>query len=239
MKKFLLVAIITFGAVLNFNKAFSQTGGLGGSCPQKDLIQKYTEATDSLARFFAYLRRTTDSKDYESFVDDMATDSIEAFNIFGSRSSDLKDSMQALIDSLNTYTLSLQSIIDPYNTMSLAAFSDTLYSRITCFLSDTSVNTIDYLFEKCAGTGQSILRVAGDLDCRANLGAALTAARASYNYANIACLGFGSCSTTGLYRLLCVGACLAATSIVYDRNKTDAFCDYFDCMGRSCPFFLE
>jgi hypothetical protein len=160
MKKYLLVATITLGGVINVNYAFSQSMN-GTNCPQKELVKTYTEFTDSIARFFANLKTTTDAENFAGFVEALPTDSIEAFNVFGTRSAGLKDSMNALIDSLNNNLNLLRTAIDPYNLMSVAVFFDTLSSKISCFLADTTINSVVYLVEQCYGTGASTNRLVG------------------------------------------------------------------------------
>lgn len=237
MKKYLLVATITLCAVFNGKNAFSQ--GMGGpSCPHKDLTKIYTEFTDSIARFFTNLKNTTSNDEYANFTGALATDSIEAFDVFGSRSTGLKDSMNALIDSLNSNLALLRIAIDPYSLMSVGAFFDTLATRISCFLADTTINTLEYLVEQCYGTGESTNRLAGDPGpCEDTFRSDMASARYTHNLAVIGCLSVGG-ACTGWWRLACIGACLLAGEIIYNDAKGDIFCNYLSCRYGPgyCPF---
>ena len=237
MKKYLLVATITLCAVFTVNTTFSQ--GMGGpSCPDKDLTKVFTEFTDSISRFYTHLKNTTDAEDYASFVEALPTDSIEAFNIFGDRSTGLKDSINALIDSLNNNLDLLRTAIDPYGLMSLGAFLDTLSSRISCFLADTTINTLEYQVEQCYGTGESTNRLAGEPGpCEGTFNSDMSNARFTHNLALIACTGMGG-NCVGPWRLLCIGICAAAVEVAYNSTKGDIFCDYLSCKygPGNCPF---
>jgi len=232
MKKYFLVATITLAALFAGNTGFSQHGG---SCPQEDLIEKYTQFTDSMVRFLGNLQRS-DTAAYTDFMDHIPTDSIDAFDVYGSRATDLKDSMNALIDSISTYFTLLFSAIDPYNTMSKSAFYDTLTSRINCFLGTVS---IEYLVDQTLGAGAyEDLRLAPDnLGCVETLQSGMIAAQNSYNNSLGSCVAALGCPKN-FWFFICAGGCIAYYSIVYDQTKRQLLCQYFNCLNKNCPSFI-
>jgi len=233
MKKYLVIFTITVVALVNSKSAYSQSEDDG--CPQRELVKRYLEIQDSVARFLNHVKKTTDSVDYSNFTTAILTDSIDAFNVFGiTRKENLKDSMNALMDSLKVYTGLIRMEIDPNLTLTDSQFATALNSKIACVNADPAINTISYLLENTFGTGASILRLYNDDGCADNLRAALTAARASYNYAMVGCAAGAGCP--GWWKVACVAACYVYNATVYNENKIDAFCDYRACMNLSCPF---
>ncbi len=236
MKKYLLAAAITLLIFFTSNTAFSQKGGgSGGGCPQKELIKKFTELNDSLARFFIDLKKTTDSADYADFENAFPTDTTEALNVFGSRSNGLKDTMNALSDSIARYDGLLHSEIDFYNVMSRSTYADTLISRINCFFQDTTINTIDYTLDQCFGTGAAEnMRLAGDLDCMSDMQSALQTARSNFETNLVNCYATLTCP--GFWRPFCMAGCYVAYNGIYNEAKITAYCNYRHCMHMGCMF---
>ncbi len=194
----------------------------------------YTEISDSIGRFFTNLKNTTDSVDYETFVAALPTDSTEAFDVFGSRSTGLKDTMNALTDSLGKYVLLLHNAIDPTDQLTHAQFWAELSSAMTCFYADTTILTVDYLLDQSFGTGASAnLRLADDFDCAGDLQTNLAGAQMSYNQSLGSCIGTLGCP--GLLRPLCVGACYAYFTNIYNNAKLSYLCIYYRCMNKTCP----
>jgi|GEM_PF-6846806 len=232
MKNSFLIGTITLTTLFTANTAISQAFGGSINCPQKELIKRYTEITDSAARFLGNLKKTSNPDDYESFENAIARDSIEAFNVFGIRSTGLKDSMNALTDSLGVYALLLRNAIDPDNLMTVGRFFDTLSSRITCFLNDITINNLEYLLEQCFGSSTSTNRMAGP--CEEAFAANLVSARANFQTGLASCVSAVACQA-GWWRFVCLGLCYTVHSGIYNEAKSSYFCIYLMCRGLECP----
>jgi hypothetical protein len=226
MKKTVFLLMITL-FISSRNNIFSQS--LSGNCPQKELTKEFCKATDTLARFMDAVKRSSPEGVWEKFVADATLGSAAAFNNFGKRGADLKNSFDLLGNDLDKNAFSLIAAIDPNKTLTGEQVKETMISMVKCYYADPVENDIKKLVRE---GGEPVPLKLDSGPCEIALRSCLSGAASAHNSQLIGC-GFGSGGIWrwlgGWWGLASGLLCLIAVENTYNGAKLTCGVNYCDC----------
>ncbi len=187
-----------------------------------------------MARFMDNIKNTSSTQTWSQFIIDAEKgDSLNSFDNFGTKSSNLKDTFRLLGDTLDKYTKLLIAAINPNKNLTDEQVRDSIQSLISCYLADTLENNINTLLI-AAGRAATGLTYLGPCEIEART--CLSGASQSYNQNLIAC-GFGGAGVAGLpkgggwWGLAAGFACFVVANNSYNNAKWACIDNYVDCVN--------
>ncbi|HEY6063376.1 MAG TPA: hypothetical protein VIV35_07185 [Chitinophagaceae bacterium] len=227
MKKTLNFLIFSF-IISVHNNIFSQK--LSGYCPQKEIIKEVCKAGDSLARFMDNMKKTSSGAAWSQFIADAGSGPAVAFNNFGERGRNLRDTFNLLGNDLDLHTRSLITAINPGGSLTGQQVRDSIVSLISCYYADPVENNVKKLLADAGGPVPELLDGG---PCEIAMRSCLSSAASTHASQLIAC-GFG---TTNIIKWLGgwwgAGAglvCLIGVEVTYNNAKWTCFGNYCDCV---------
>ncbi len=228
MKK--IFSFLSFSFIISAgNNIFSQV--LSGYCPQKEITRELCKAADSLARFMDNIKKTTSESAWSQFIEDAASGPVVAFNNFGDRSRNLRDTFNLLGNNLDIQTRSLITALNPEGSLTGQQLRDQIVSRVSCYYADTVENDLKKLLTDAGGPVPLLLDPG---PCEIAMRSCLSSAASTHTSQLVAC-GFG---TGNIWKWLGgwwgAGAgllCLIGVEVTYNNSKWTCFENYCDCVN--------
>ncbi len=227
MKKIFSFLIFPF-IISAGNKSFSQV--LSGYCPQKEITREICKAGDSLARFMDNIKKTSSGVAWSQFIEDAASGPVVAFNNFGDRSRNLRDTFNLLGNDLDRKTRSLITAVNPEGRLTGQQTRDSIISLINCYYTDTKENDLKKLLKDAGGPVPDLLDSG---PCEIAARSCFSAAAATHLSQVIAC-GFGAANIIkwlgGWWGAGAGLVCLIGVEVIYNNAKWTCLGNYCDCV---------
>jgi hypothetical protein len=227
MKK--IFSFLSFSFIISAgNNIFSQK--LSGYCPNKEITREFCKAGDSLARFMDDIKKNSAEGAWAQFIEDAALGPVVAFNNFGDRSTDLRNTFNLLGNNLDQNTRALISAIDPERRLTGQQVRDAIISQISCYYADTVENDLKKLIKEGGGP---VPQVFAGGPCEIAARSCFSSAASTHSSQLIAC-GFGTANIIkwlgGWWGAGAGLLCLIGVEITYNNAKWTCLENYCDCI---------